>query len=138
MFVANRLIPAKTAVEALCNVEDDQVSQVLGFPLITKAEPYTAKALPLKGGRGGDSDDGGENSASVGWLITAVVISSSLAVAVLLALLFLIHRQKQVCNKCTSLYAFVFTVSAGFNEFGCNESSRLNELVFASKNFFTP
>ena len=94
MIAANRLIPAKTAVEALCNVEDDQVSQVLGFPLITKAEPYTAKALPFKGTNGGlDSED---RSASVGWLITAVVISSTLAVAVLLALLFLIHRQKQV------------------------------------------
>ena len=29
------------------------------------------------------------------------------------------------------------TVSAGFNEFGLNESSRFNELVFDSKKFFT-
>ncbi len=79
---------------ALCSVEDSDVSSVLGFPIITKAEPYTAtdgnRGGPLIGGNGGGvvRRGGGHDS----WLVAAVVVTSLLALIVFLAFLFLVHR----------------------------------------------
>ena len=84
------LIPAETAVEALCQVDEKEVATVLGFPLITKAEPYTAQAQALMA-----------HSASThtNWLIGAVIVSTILALVILLALLLLLHRYKREETK---------------------------------------
>ena len=78
-------------MSALCHIDDSEVSQVLGFPLITKAEPYTAdrNAVPVV------------QSASphTGWLVAAVIISTALAIVILLALLLLMHRYKAEENR---------------------------------------
>ena len=84
LFTENELVPAQTAVEALCHVEDEEVSKVLGFPLITKAEPYKARAEALVE----------KATSQTNWLIAAVVMAGLLAVLVLLALLFLLHKYK--------------------------------------------
>ena len=85
----NELIPAETAVSVLCSVEDDEVSEVLGFPLITKAEPYSAAHHP---GSGGTTSPLNGDSSRHSWLVAAVVVTSILALVVFLAFLFLVHR----------------------------------------------
>ena len=77
-------------MEALCHVDDTEVSTVLGFPLITKAEPYTAQAQALRAQQA---------STHTNWLIGAVVVSSILALVILLALLLLLHRYKREETK---------------------------------------
>eukprot|EP00095_Tigriopus_kingsejongensis_P009409 maker-scaffold143_size313727-snap-gene-1.22 protein:Tk09409 transcript:maker-scaffold143_size313727-snap-gene-1.22-mRNA-1 annotation:"PREDICTED: uncharacterized protein LOC100142575" len=92
IYTVNRdgdLIPAVSAVEALCNVEDDEVASVLGFPLVTKAEPYTVRAEPYIQ----------SSASSTSWLIAAVIVSTCLALIILLALLLLLHRFKKEENN---------------------------------------
>ncbi len=50
-------------MSALCSVEDGEVAEVLGFPLITKAEPYTALPTDAEGRTGlAGVGGGGQNS----------------------------------------------------------------------------
>ena len=56
------------------------------FSSLSQAEPYTPKAEPLI------QSAGSSGSATASWLIAAVVVSSLLAVAVLLAMLFMMYR----------------------------------------------
>jgi len=46
-FPGDELITAENAVSALCNVGDDQVEDVLGFPIITKVRRYANLAIVL-------------------------------------------------------------------------------------------
>ena len=52
---------------------------------VPQAEPYTPRAEPLRAPEGAAA-------ASASWLIAAVVVSSLLAVAVLLAMIFMMYR----------------------------------------------
>lgn len=98
IYTVNRdedLVKAVTAVEALCNLEDSEVAEVLGFPLVTKAEPYTVRAEPYIQ----------RATSQTSWLIAAVVVSTCLAIIVLLALLLLLHHYKKEENKHKRLLA---------------------------------
>ena len=53
---------------------------------VPQAEPYTPRAEPLRAWPEGAA------AASASWLIAAVVVSSLLAVAVLLAMIFMMYR----------------------------------------------
>ena len=74
---------ANLAVEVLQEVEDSDVQNMLGFPLVTKAEPYLAAPYQrLVGGSEGQTP----------FLVAALVVSALVIVLVVLALLFLLHR----------------------------------------------
>ncbi len=75
-------------MSALCSVEDAEVAEVLGFPLITKAEPYTAHPV---GPDGRPTTAEGDDSHHK-WMVAAVVVMSILVLVVFLAFLFLAHR----------------------------------------------
>ena len=75
-------IPAQVAVDALRDIEDSDVEGLLGFPLVTKAEPYTSALVA--------ADPTVTHS-----LMGALVVSSLVIVLVVLALLFLLHRAKR-------------------------------------------
>ena len=81
----DKLIPAEVAVESLCQISESEVSDTLGFPLITKAEPYTSRAEALVQ----------SSSAQTHWLIAAVSVSTFLALVILAALLFLAKRFRE-------------------------------------------
>eukprot|EP00094_Tigriopus_californicus_P009459 TCALIF_09122-PA protein Name:"Protein of unknown function" AED:0.06 eAED:0.04 QI:0/0.6/0.33/0.83/0.8/0.66/6/74/974 len=98
IYTVNRdeaLVNAVTAVEALCNLDDSEVAEVLGFPLVTKAEPYTVRAEPYIQ----------RATSQTSWLIAAVVVSTCLAIIVLLALLLLLRHYKKEENKHKRLLA---------------------------------
>jgi hypothetical protein len=71
----------------MTHLSDSEVSSVLGFPLVTKAEPYTAQAQALA-----HASTDGPNTR---WFVAAVVASSLLAGVVLMATaLLLLQRHK--------------------------------------------
>lgn len=86
-----RPIPAKEAVAVLDNVGADDVETMLGFPLVTKAEPYVPRAEKYTG----TSSVPTSGSSHTSLLIAAVIISAFLVVLVLIVLLFLIKRAKK-------------------------------------------
>lgn len=118
----NKLIPAEVAVESLCHVADSEVSSVLGFPLITKAEPYAARAEALVK----------TASAHTHWLIAAVIVSSALAVVILLALVFLLHRYKTEDDKHNRL----LLASPGPSSQGGEQNAAFSPNASVSDSFF--
>ena len=85
-FPDNQPIPAKQAVAALDEVENNDVENMLGFPLVTKAEPYVPRASPYT------DRHPVENAGHTSLLIAAVIISAFLVILVLIALMFLMKK----------------------------------------------
>ena len=78
-------IPANLAVEALQEVEDSDVEQFLGLPLVVKAEPYLAR--PQHAGPHVMPDEGKSQ-----YLMAALIVSAFVIILVVLALVFLLHK----------------------------------------------
>ena len=78
-------IPANLAVEALQEVEDSDVEQFLGLPLVVKAEPYLARSQ--QSGPYVMPDEGKSQ-----YLMAALIVSAFVIILVVLALVFLLHK----------------------------------------------
>ena len=66
-------------MEALEDVEDSDVAGMLGFPLVTKAEPYAERLVA-------------QDPVVTHSLMGALIVSAFVIVFVVMALLFLLHR----------------------------------------------
>ena len=85
-FLDEEPILATEAVEALQELEDNEVETDLGFPLVTKAEPYLPKPDRLVTASG---------SSQTHYLMAALIVSAFVIILVVLALVFLLHRAKR-------------------------------------------
>ena len=77
-------VPATIAVEALRDIKDSDVEEVLGFPLVTKAEPYIHYAKLIDTAQ-----------SETHYLMAALIVSAFVILLVVLALAFLLHRAKR-------------------------------------------
>ena len=73
-------------------IEQSEVETFLGFPIVTKAEPYVPTPGRFTGGRPVDGAGGVAAGSSTSLLIAAVIVSAFLVILIIIALLFLMHR----------------------------------------------
>jgi hypothetical protein len=84
-------VPALLAVAALQEVEDKTVEGLLGYKLVTKAEPYSARAERRVS----------TTTSQTHFLMAALIVSAFVIVLVVLALLFILHRYVSIATLLT-------------------------------------